>query len=102
MTAITHHTHFYLEDGSIILQVSVSLINFSRLIYMPSQIENILYKLHMSVLQTFSTVFKDMFAMPRSEECLENQEGMSDEKPVRLGQPFTVKKMDYLLFWLLR
>ncbi|KAF8514658.1 hypothetical protein JB92DRAFT_2811277 [Gautieria morchelliformis] len=82
MTVITRHSEFYLEDGSITLQI-----------------EDVLYKLHISLLREFSVVFKDMFSMPPSSSQPNHHEGMSDESPVKLGLPFTVKKMDYLLWW---
>ncbi|KAF8512633.1 hypothetical protein JB92DRAFT_2927402 [Gautieria morchelliformis] len=72
MTVITRHSEFYLEDGSITLQI-----------------EDVLYKLHISLLRKFSVVFKDMFSMPPSSSQPNHHEGMSDESPVKLGLPFT-------------
>ncbi|KAF8531517.1 hypothetical protein JB92DRAFT_3105062 [Gautieria morchelliformis] len=74
MTVITRHSEFYLEDGSITLQI-----------------EDVLYKLHISLLRKFSVVFKDMFSMPPSSSQPNHHEGMSDESPVKLGLPFTFK-----------
>ncbi|KAF8511391.1 hypothetical protein JB92DRAFT_3118133 [Gautieria morchelliformis] len=74
MTVITCHSEFYLEDGSITLQI-----------------EDVLYKLNISLLRKFSVVFKDMFSMPPSSSQPNHHEGMSDESPVKLGLPFMFK-----------
>jgi hypothetical protein len=42
-----------------------------------------------------------MFDMPNAAEDTNdlNREGMGDSNPVKIGQPFTVRKLDNLLAW---
>ena len=61
--------------------------------------ENILYRLHSSLLKQTSIVFTDMFTMP-SEGCDPHLiEGQTDDKPIKLKSPFTPVKLDHLLTW---
>ncbi|KAF8590166.1 hypothetical protein K439DRAFT_1612166 [Ramaria rubella] len=77
-----HHKKLYFEDGSAIFQV-----------------ENTLYKLHMSLLQPNSIVLNNMFTMPEGNGPHNAKEGLSDDNPIQLSEPFTVKKFDNLLSW---
>ncbi|KAF8573952.1 hypothetical protein K439DRAFT_891785 [Ramaria rubella] len=85
MPALMRHERLYFQDGSAIFQV-----------------ENVLYKLHMSLLQPNSIVLNNMFTMPEGEGQQSHKEGLNDENPIRLDAPFTVKKFDNLLFWFYR
>ncbi|KAF8574271.1 hypothetical protein K439DRAFT_1550709 [Ramaria rubella] len=85
MPALMRHKRLYFQDGSAIFQV-----------------ENVLYKLHMSLLQPNSIVLNNMFTMLEGEGQQSHKEGLNDENPIRLDMPFTVKKFDNLLFWFYR
>ncbi|KAF8490491.1 hypothetical protein JB92DRAFT_3008906, partial [Gautieria morchelliformis] len=80
----THHERFYWHDRSTIFLV-----------------DNTLYKLHMSLLEPHSIILRDMITMPAaasgSDESV--QEGDSDERPIKIGTVFTVRKLDNLLIW---
>ncbi|KAF8494782.1 hypothetical protein JB92DRAFT_3147091 [Gautieria morchelliformis] len=80
----THHERFYWCDGS---------TNFL--------VDNTLYKLHMSLLEPHSIVLRDMFTMPAAASGSDESvwEGDSDERPIKIGAPFTVRKLDNLLIW---
>ncbi|KAF8523855.1 hypothetical protein JB92DRAFT_2883211, partial [Gautieria morchelliformis] len=73
----THHERFYWHDGSTIFLV-----------------DNTLYKLHMSLLEPHSIVLRDMFTMPATASGSDD-----DERPIKIGAPFTVRKLDNLLIW---
>ncbi|KAF8583515.1 hypothetical protein K439DRAFT_1617426 [Ramaria rubella] len=81
MLALVHHKQLYFQDGSAIFQV-----------------ENVLYKLHMSLLQPNSIVLNTMFTMPEGEGQQSQKEWLDNENPIQLDAPFTVKKFDNLLF----
>ncbi|KAF8513870.1 hypothetical protein JB92DRAFT_3096367 [Gautieria morchelliformis] len=64
----------------------------------------------MTLLRRNSTIFKDMFSVPPSQNSMTAtnsctiipKDGLTDETPIRLGLPFTVRKMDALLRWYYR
>ncbi|KAF8507351.1 hypothetical protein JB92DRAFT_2815395 [Gautieria morchelliformis] len=64
----------------------------------------------MTLLHRNSTIFKDMFSVPPSQNSMTAtnsctiipKDGLTDETPIRLGLPFTVRKMDTLLRWYYR
>jgi hypothetical protein len=60
------------------------------------QVENVLYKLHSTLLETASLTLQEMFQMPSDPN---SAEGTSDKNPICLCFLVTVKKLDSLLSW---
>ncbi|PCH41086.1 hypothetical protein WOLCODRAFT_99816 [Wolfiporia cocos MD-104 SS10] len=64
LTGQKHHQEFYFEDGNVVILV-----------------EDTLYKLYRSLLEKYSTVFHEMWAMPPPPE---STEGTTDDDPIVL------------------
>ncbi|TFK51823.1 hypothetical protein OE88DRAFT_1679291 [Heliocybe sulcata] len=62
---VRRHEEYYFVDGNVILLA-----------------EDVLFNLHRSLLERYSPVFRDMWAMPGSSDSLAELEGASDANPI--------------------
>jgi hypothetical protein len=104
MTGFSHHPVFYFQDGSAIFQVCIIALaqHYTCILTSVLQVENLLYRLHMSLLKPTSIIFTNMFSIPSGNNPLSSQEGSTDETPIRLAHPFTIMKLEHLLKWFYR
>jgi hypothetical protein len=85
-----------MTDGSVIFLVSMWILEYCMTL-MPSQVEKTLYKLHATLLETALVILREMFQMPSPPPG--TREGLTDDNPIRLTVPVSVKKFDNLLSW---
>ncbi|KAJ7722310.1 hypothetical protein B0H16DRAFT_1431434 [Mycena metata] len=76
-----HHPEFYMQDGSVILELSVQ--------------PGILYRLHASILAKCSAAFEGMFLLPQGDTSPERTEGKTDSHPINLPLPLNTTALDF-------
>lgn len=81
-SASQKHANFWFNDGNIVFQVRTALLSSEHRVTGRVQFGNQLFKLHRSLLSKASTVFSDMFSMPKPED---SDEG-SEQHPITLPE----------------
>jgi hypothetical protein len=100
---LERHPDYWLEDGSVVFQVSFrSLAKIDMLTVVTwtfKQVERVLYRIHLSILQKLSPVFRDIFSIPQI--TLGRAIQGSEENPILLERTKRDEFDDFLL-WIYR